>query len=174
MLCPAHQSVAAASARARTRQPSPPANAPSRERLLKLFGLLEVDKQTEAMKSMMHELMKNQIPSLSRLTPQQLKELDQLENDVTDKVMGPDYMNALREDLIPIYQRSFTAADIDAVIGFYSSPAGQKFLHKQPEIIQEFVPKVMTEAQQRVQKAMEEVHFNERMEKIIAEDDKQD
>jgi hypothetical protein len=32
----------------------------------------------------------------------------------------------------------------------------------------------MTEAQQRVQKAMEEVHFNERMEKIIAEDDKQD
>ena len=171
--CIAQQSVAEAAAKAKAHQPSLPADAPSREQLLKLFGLLEVDKQMEAMKGMMHEIMKSQAPSLSHLTPQQQKDLDQLENDLTNKVMGPDYINAILEGLIPIYQRSFTAADVDAVIRFYSSPTGQKFLHKQPEIIQEFMPKVMAEAQVRVQKAMDEIHFSERMQRIMAEGEQQ-
>ena len=171
--CLAQQSVAEAAAKAKARQASLPADAPSREQLLKLFGLLEVDKQMQAMKGMMHEIMKAQAPTLSHLTPQQQKELDQLENDLTERVMGPDYMNAILEGLIPIYQRSFTAADVDAVIRFYSSPIGQKFLHKQPEIIQEFMPKVMAEAQVRVQKAMDEIHFSQRMQQIMAEGDHQ-
>jgi len=171
--CPAQQSVAEAASKAKTRQASLPADAPSREQLLKLFGLLEVDKQMEAMKGMMHEIMKAQAPTLSHLTPQQQKDLDQLENDLTNKVMGPDYINAILEGLIPIYQRSFTAADVDAVIRFYSSPTGQKFLHKQPEIIQEFMPKVMAEAQERVQKAMDEIHFSQRMQQIMLEGDRQ-
>jgi uncharacterized protein len=39
--------------------------------------------------------------------------------------------------LIPIYQRHLTETDIDSVIVFYSSPAGQKLLKEQPAMMAE-------------------------------------
>jgi hypothetical protein len=37
-------------------------------------------------------------------------------------------------DMIPIYQRHFTKTEIDALSVFFSSPAGQKYLHEIPAV----------------------------------------
>ena len=42
--------------------------------------------------------------------------------------MGPMYRD--------IYAQTFTAEDVEAIIGFYESPAGQKTLDKMPQLMQ--------------------------------------
>ena len=42
--------------------------------------------------------------------------------------MGPIYRD--------IYAQTFTAEDVEAIIGFYESPAGQKTLDKMPQLMQ--------------------------------------
>ena len=39
--------------------------------------------------------------------------------------------------LVPVYAKNIDSADLDELIRFYSSPAGQRFLDKQPVIMQE-------------------------------------
>jgi hypothetical protein len=39
------------------------------------------------------------------------------------------------EMVIPIYEKHLTPADIDAIIAFYSSPAGKRLVEKQPLIL---------------------------------------
>ena len=48
----------------------------------------------------------------------------------------------------PIYERHVSHKDVDAMIAFYSSPAGQHLLDTQPVIMQEYVPLVMKRAQE--------------------------
>lgn len=43
----------------------------------------------------------------------------------------------LVEMIIPIYEKHFTEADIKAIIAFYNTPVGKKFIMKQPVIQQE-------------------------------------
>jgi uncharacterized protein len=49
------------------------------------------------------------------------------------KVKGEE----LIELLIPVYSRNIEEADVDALLTFYSSPAGQRFIGKQSLIMQE-------------------------------------
>ena len=46
-------------------------------------------------------------------------------------------VDAMLSDMIPVYQRHFTKSEIDALIAFYSSPPGQKFLHEMPAVTAE-------------------------------------
>src|SRR5580700_9673505 len=43
-------------------------------------------------------------------------------------------LDAMLSDMIPIYQRHFTKTEIDALSAFFSSPAGQKYLHEIPAV----------------------------------------
>jgi hypothetical protein len=59
-----------------------------------------------------------------------------------DSSFWSDFMKEIRpEDLvnmvIPVYDRNFTAEEIEGMIVFYSSPIGQKVLAKLPVVMQE-------------------------------------
>ena len=43
----------------------------------------------------------------------------------------------LVELIVPIYSKHLTEGDVDALIAFYKSPAGQRFVGAQPEITRE-------------------------------------
>jgi len=65
--------------------------------------------------------------------------------------------------LVPVYANNLEAADIEELIRFYSSPAGQRFLSKQPVILQESMKigqtwgeKIATQAIEELQKAQQE------------------
>jgi hypothetical protein len=63
-------------------------------------------------------------------------------------------MDEMLNDMIPIYQRHFTKSDIDALIAFYSSPAGQKFLHETPAVTAETMRAVYPRIEAVVDAAM--------------------
>ncbi len=44
---------------------------------------------------------------------------------------------ALLDTIVPLYAKHFTKSDLNALIDFYTSPAGRKLAEKQPLILQE-------------------------------------
>ena len=64
---------------------------------------------------------------------------DQLERvySLTDETFRDFPIDEMIDAIIPIYQRHFTRADLDVIIGFYKSPTGQKFLRERPAMTAE-------------------------------------
>lgn len=80
--------------------------------------------------------MVEQMSDAKSLTPEQRAKLDRLLQKSMGsirKAMAWEKMEPLYRD---IYRRTFTAEDMDAMIGFYGSPAGQKLLDKMPQLMQ--------------------------------------
>ena len=117
---------------------------PTKEQLAKLFELMQV---------------KEHLLSTVKMAEQQIfAQARQRQNDdglgalATGKMMEqfiqPDEMLA---DMIAIYQKHLTRLDVDGMIAFYSSPAGQHWIAAQPAITKEYLPIVMKRVQERMQ-----------------------
>lgn len=63
----------------------------------------------------------------------------------------------LLDMVVPIYVKNIDEADIDELLRFYSSPAGQRFISKQGLIMQEAMAAGQAWGQQLAQKAIEEL-----------------
>src|SRR5208283_515348 len=62
-------------------------------------------------------------------------------------------LDEMLNDMVPVSQRHFTKSDIDALTAFYSSPAGQKFLHEMPAVTAETMKAVYPRIQAEVDAA---------------------
>lgn len=173
----AQQSVAEAVAKSRnqaaTKKAQPvqalPADAPTREDVLKLFDVMQINKTMDAViqaakqQSMeMAEQMANE--RMPDATAEQKKQLHEMMEDVMNQAMGPAAMREMVEATVPVYQRHLSKADLDAMVAFYSSPVGQKILHEQPAMVQESM-QAASGIQQRIARVMFQ-KMDERMEKI--------
>jgi hypothetical protein len=104
------------------------------------------------MKTVNREQIKQRQPGISD------EELDRL--DRTSEGIIRDFpIDAMMNDMVPVYQRHFTKPDIDALIAFYSSSAGQKFLHEMPtvtaETMQVIYPRIMASVDAAMKGAQE-------------------
>src|SRR5258708_34477 len=133
-----------------------PADAPSREQLFKLFEVLEIRKQVDAMRDTMGKTLQQQFAQMGRgqVSAKQADEFAKLEGELFGKLMSDDFVVKMTEDLVPIYQRHFKSSDVEALTAFYSTALGQKFLHEQAQIMAEYMPKPIENIQGRGQKAM--------------------
>ncbi len=104
--------------------------------------LLEVMRARQTVEAMLPQVaasqrqMVAQMTASQKLTTDQQAKLDRL----LDKSMASVGRALSWEKLEPvyrdIYRQTFTAEDMDAMIGFYSSAAGQKLLDKMPQLMQ--------------------------------------
>ncbi len=62
--------------------------------------------------------------------------------------------NNIKSSIISVYAETFSAADLKAIIAFYSSPAGKKFVQKQPELQQRMMAMQMNLMQKLQPKIM--------------------
>ena len=69
------------------------------------------------------------------------------------KVSGDELIDML----IPVYIRNIEEADVDALLTFYSSPAGQRFIAKQPKILEESMSVGQDWGAKLAQKVIEEL-----------------
>lgn len=88
-----------------------------------LIGVMGVRKSLEAYMSRMIDVYRKTMPSVPGAFW-----------DEFQKGSNPDGIIDL---VVPIYARHLTLEDIRAMDAFYSSPAGQRFVAAQPEILQE-------------------------------------
>jgi hypothetical protein len=148
-------------------QPTPPTGdaAATKEDIQHLFEVMQIHQQMrqvmDAMmkqqSAMIHETLKNRYPQTSA---ERIARADQL----ISETMKDMPMDAILDDMIPIYQRHFSKTDIDAMSTFYASPTGQKMMKEMPALTTE----AMQASYARMQKQMDAMM--QRAEQIVKED----
>jgi uncharacterized protein len=156
-------------AKAKTAAQALPADAPTREQVMRLFGIMQLDKTMdgavraakEQSMEMAEQMASERIPNA---TPDQKKQLHDMTNEVMNQALGPATINEMLEATIPVYQRHLSKADLDAMVAFYSSPVGQKILREQPAMVQESM-QAASGIQQRIARSMYQ-KIDQRIEQI--------
>jgi hypothetical protein len=130
-------------------------DAASKEDVKKLFDVMA---SREQMAQMMQQVF-SQMRSLNR------EEIKKRHPDVTEAdLAGMDRqseellknfpLDEMLSDMIPVYQRHFNKTEIDALTVFYSSPAGQKYLHEMPAVTAETMRTVYPRLQKEIDAAL--------------------
>jgi hypothetical protein len=110
------------------------ANKPAtRADILRLFEVMHTEEQVQQviaraiqpMQAAQRELFKKQRSGITE------DELDRMQREVLE-VIKRFPVNDLIEDMIPVYQQHLSEQDVSALIGFYSTPTGQRLLRELP------------------------------------------
>jgi uncharacterized protein len=147
-----------------------PADAPSREEVLKLFEMLQISKTMEiaiqAAKQQSIEMAEQMIEEKAPdATAEQKKQMREMINGVMAEALGPAAIKEMLEATVPVYQRHLSKSDLRAMMAFYSSPVGQKVLREQPAMVQESM-QAAAGIQQRIARTVF-MKIDERMEKMM-------
>jgi uncharacterized protein len=139
--------------------PSNPADSPAtKEQIQKLFDVMQIRQQShlmmdsigKQMQAMTTQTIKARYPQITgaelaratRISEQSLKAVP---------------VDELLDDMVPIYQKHLTQADVDAMIVFYSSPTGKKLMQEMPEITQEAMAVSYKRMQKQIDAVMQQV-----------------
>ncbi len=137
----------------------------SREDIQKLFEVMQIHQQ---MRQVMDAMAKQQTTmideSLKQRYPQSSAERIARADRMIEETMKDMPMDAMLDDMIPIYQRHFSKTDINAMSTFYASPTGQKMMREMPALTSES----MQASYARMQKQMETIR--QRAEQMVKED----
>ena len=150
-------------------QQLPAANAPARRQdVLKLFEVMHIhdqmrsvmDSMTKQQSAMVHETMKKRYPQIAE---ERLEQFDAM----MEESMKDFPVDAIIDDLVPVYQKHLSRTDVTAMNVFYSSPTGQKLLREMPAMTEESMQlsygrmqKQMDAMMDRMQKMMKEEELN--------------
>lgn len=147
-----------------------PAAAPpaTREDILHLFDVMRLhdqmrptmDAMMKQQSAMMRATMKKRYP---QITEQHLARFDAVMQESVKEFP----VDAILDDMVPVYQKHLTKPDVDAMSAFYSSPTGQKLLTEMPAMTSE----AMEAAYTRMQKQMDAMM--DRIEKMMEEESHQ-
>jgi len=137
----------------------------SKEDIQKLFEIMQIHQQ---MRQVMDSMMKQQSAlideTLKKRYPQTSADKIARANRMIAETMKDMPMDAMLDDMIPIYQKHFSKTDIDAMSVFYASPTGQKMMREMPALTSES----MQASYARMQKQMDAM--TKQAEQIVKED----
>ena len=145
-----------------------PENQATPEQLSKLFDAMRIKQQMQSMKAMIPGMVQQQIqaamkqteaelPAGSKMTPEVREKLQAVVNKYVAKSMDLYPSDEMLTDMTGIYQKHLSKDDVEGLITFYNSPAGQHLLDAQPVIAQEYMPLVMGKVGQRSQAMTKEM-----------------
>jgi uncharacterized protein len=141
---------------------------PTREQLVKLFDVMRIRQQMQSMRQIVPGMVSQQIqsamkqteaalPAGTKLTPEQRDAMQKVMSKYVGKAMDLYPADEMLADMTTIYQQHLSKDDVDGLITFYSSPAGQHLLDEQPVIAKEYMPMVMGKVTERSQAMTKEM-----------------
>ena len=141
---------------------------PSKEDVMKFLNLMHVRERMVQMMDGMKKAMQTGAETsfkqkVANPTPEQINGL----HAITDVAFQDFPIDEMVDGMVPVYQRHISKTDLQTIIAFYSSPAGQRFLKEQPammtegmQIGQDIMVKRLPEINRRV---------DEQIDKLIAD-----
>lgn len=134
----------------------------TREDVLRLFQTMRIREQMAGMqqsmmaqwKPMMDEMFQKY---MKELPPEELAKLQALIEKSMLRSTTAYPVNEILDDFVPAYQKNLTKSDINAIVAFYSSPAGQRLLDKTPKITEDGMAAIMPKVRQRTMQMIEEM-----------------
>lgn len=141
---------------------------PTKEQLAKLFDVMRIREQMQSMRQIVPGMVAQQIqaamkqteaslPAGTKLTPEQREGMQKVMSKYVGKAMDLYPADEMLADMTTIYQQHLSKDDVDGLISFYSSPAGQHLLDAQPVIAKEYMPMVMGKVTERSQAMTKEM-----------------
>ncbi len=113
-----------------------PASEASIKRLMEISNSKKlVDSALLQMNSIMKTTMKQALADQA-LTPEQQKIMLETQDKLTDVVKEEMTWDTLEPMFLDIYQKTFTQKEVDGMLAFYKSPAGQAVIKKMPQVMQ--------------------------------------
>jgi len=122
---------------------------PSEDSIKELLDVTQAHKMVDTMNSQMQSMLKNSMQAATqgqKVTPKVQKEIDDIQQEMASETKEVLSWSKLESMYIRVYQKSFTAQEIDGLIAFYKTPTGQALLTKMPIVLQN----TMTEVQQMI------------------------
>ena len=122
---------------------------PTEDSIKQLLDVTQARTMVDTMNSQMQNMLKNSMQAATRgqkVTPQVQKEIEQIEQEMSSEMKDVLTWSKLESMYIRVYQKSFSAQEVDGLIAFYKTPTGQALLTKMPIVLQN----TMNEVQQMI------------------------
>ena len=136
---------------------------PSEASIKQLLAVTEVHKLLDSWVAQMDGLMKNAMQQATQgqsVSPQIQKDIDKRVSETTSMFKEILDWNKLEPMYVRVYQKSFTQAEVDGMLAFYKTPAGQAVINKLPVVMQNTMTEMQTmmgPVMQRVQRMQRDV-----------------
>lgn len=138
-------------------------NIPSEASIKQLFVLTEDRKLSDEMLKQMEATMKTamqQVTQGKQVTPELQKDTEKIEARLMKFFKEELDWNKLEPFHVRVYQQSYTQQEIDGLLAFYKTPAGQALIKKQPVVLRNTMAemqKTMGPMMQRLEQMQQEV-----------------
>jgi hypothetical protein len=126
-------------------------------RITKMDALL--NQAMAQMSEQMKAFSKDQTPARSHLTPGQQKLADDFDAKVQKILADAVSWDKLKPVMIQAYADTYTEEELDGILAFYKSPAGQAMLVKNPQLMShtvQLVQKEMADLQPQLEQATQD------------------
>jgi uncharacterized protein len=97
---------------------------------------ISIKAQKDDLKTTTHNMFRKALPDA---TSEEKAKFEAICADALGGVFTNYPIDEVLRDLIPIYQSHFTESDLNQIVGFYSSPIGQKVLKEMPAVSAETI-----------------------------------
>jgi uncharacterized protein len=129
-------------------------NPATKEQIQRLFDVMQIREQSHRMMDSIQKQMQAMSTQTIKLRYPQISAAELARaNSITEESLKQIPMDAILDDMIPIYQKHLAQTDVDAMIVFYSSPTGKKLMQEMPAITEE----AMQMSYQHMQKQIDQV-----------------
>jgi hypothetical protein len=141
-------------------QAAPPAASPdvpaTGQDIRRLFEAMHVQEQIRTSMEVMMTQQRRMIGDMMKKRNRRVTEDDvDRASESAQEFLKNFPLDQMVEDMIPVYQRHLTKADVDVMAAFYSSPTGQKLLREQPAMAGESMQAVAARVQKAVAQAID-------------------
>lgn len=128
------------------------------EQIQRLFAVMDVRQQTHRMMaSMVQQMQAMSAATIKQRYPQvSAAELAKL-NKISESILRDMPLDAMLDDMIPVYQKYLSQTDVNAMIDFYQSPTGKKLISEMPQITQEAMQVSYRHMEKQVDAVMQKV-----------------
>ncbi len=103
-----------------------------------VISAMKADQMFDAMAAQMKQLAAQQATPPPGATPEQIKQTEMLQGKIMDLSMNA--AKGMISQMDHIYAEIYNEAELKAMKAFFSSPAGQSMLAKQPQIMARIMP----------------------------------
>lgn len=114
-------------------------DAAKRAKVQEMLDLLHLDRLMDQMMDMVQKQASSMTDAQMNgkgVPPEQKERFDAFQKQLFTFIQTQLSWKAMESDYVDMYSQTFTEEEIDAMIAFYKSPAGQSMIAKTPELTQ--------------------------------------
>ena len=119
-------------------------DASKRVKVQQMLDLMHVDRTSEQMMQMVKQQTTSMTSQMmgANLSAEQKASVSEFQQKVFDFVESQVGWKAMQKEYVELYASTFSEDELDAMIAFYKSPAGQAMIAKMPDLLQKSITMV--------------------------------